>query len=114
MLSTMTETPPEGIETKDVYTRMADDGNFETKDLPGGYAPAGVPFTDRTGTQKEQQAPAADAAPAEEGAPASAGDGADSGSGSETADSGSDSGTKTTASRSTASKSSTAGKATGK
>jgi hypothetical protein len=42
--------PP--YETKDVFSSMAD---FETKDLPGGYAPAAAPFTDRTGSQLQQE-----------------------------------------------------------
>jgi hypothetical protein len=42
--------PP--YETKDVFSSMA---NFETKDLPGGYAPAAAPFADRTGTQLPQE-----------------------------------------------------------
>jgi hypothetical protein len=36
----------------DVHTNMMGD-SMETKNLPGGYAPAAVPFSDRTGTQKE-------------------------------------------------------------
>jgi hypothetical protein len=92
MLSTMTEPAPEGIETKDVHSQMMSDGDFETKNLPGGYLPAGVPNTDRTGTQKEAAPAAEESAPAE----------SDGGSGSTSS--------KAAASKTTASKSTTASK----
>lgn len=69
MLSTMTEQAPEGIETKDVYTTMAD-GGFETKDagVPG-YRPAAVPNADVVDPNKK-----ADEGATTEESDASAGD----------------------------------------
>lgn len=59
-------TQPPAYETKDVYSNMVD---FETKNLPYGYAPAAAPHADRTGTQlqsAEEEAPAEQASETEE------------------------------------------------
>jgi hypothetical protein len=71
----------------DVHSNMG----LETKNLPGGYAPAAVPFTDRTGTQKEEAG-----STETEAASSDSGD-AGEGSGSKTA-------SKTAASKSTTTK----------
>lgn len=96
----MTEPAPEGIETKDVHSQMMSDGDFETKNLPGGYLPAGVPNTDRTGTQKEQTG---DANGATDGDGTAEGTEADSGTGAGKTGPAS----KTTAAKSTTTKSTT-------
>lgn len=70
MLSTMTEPAPEGLQTKDVHSKMMTDGDFETKNLPGGYLPAGVPNTDVTGTQKQTTSDASGATDGQDAAPA--------------------------------------------
>lgn len=95
----MTASAPEGIETKDVHSQMMSDGDFETKNLPGGYLPAGVPHTDRTGTQKTEAGgdPEATASLADS---TTTDAGTDTGSGSGTAAS-----RKSTASKSTTTKS---------
>lgn len=39
-----------------MYTHIDySDQGFETKDIPHGYAPAAAPFSDRTGTQLEDE-----------------------------------------------------------
>jgi hypothetical protein len=62
MLATVTDSPPEGLEAKDVYSTMAGETpQFETKDASApavpGYVPAAVPNTDfSNGTHPDQQA----------------------------------------------------------
>jgi hypothetical protein len=59
MLAAVTDSPPEGLEAKDVYSTMAGETpQFETKDAAvPGYVPAAVPNTDfSNGNHPDQQA----------------------------------------------------------